>query len=431
MENYRKTQLIGRFTDMDIDKLQYVGWIPTVSGRLSYRHIGDTLHPGPSNYANLYLVKGRVIIVYQKRDLSDSYIKALLRAFFGITGNFHFILIGQHEDTDHPISGKVFIFKSDKDWNDGSSFVIKSVLQDLNELQKADNYQNVLSSEIGALILEATSSCEKKSDIQIGFELHRNGEIYFHFPVFKSEEMVKSSNSYAHLYGYDFQKWLIDQAYFFIRDISHEHQHHSNDVDTIIITQILDDNNYEWRKSILYSLYYFMIKQKRNQKLDLLLQSKGILAYAKSFEAISKRHGKMPDFQSAALESSLNTKIDELKHCQMQSNFTKTYIASIRAAIIATLAIFVAIFSDKIKLEIDKNLYYQMLKKYFTLMNIDIFSAVFFILILVWVYTLIPSSPFKTFLNIIKIRIGVLRILSILGFLIATASIYYIHTLTE
>ena len=44
-----------------------MGWIPTVSGRLSFSLIGCTNFPYPAKYYNKYADKQHCLVVYQKR----------------------------------------------------------------------------------------------------------------------------------------------------------------------------------------------------------------------------------------------------------------------------------------------------------------------------------------------------------------------------
>jgi hypothetical protein len=56
---------------------QHVGWIPTANGRLSFRHIGEAKHPTPSKYANVATKSDRIIVAYQRRNLSDSVFRTI------------------------------------------------------------------------------------------------------------------------------------------------------------------------------------------------------------------------------------------------------------------------------------------------------------------------------------------------------------------
>src|SRR5690349_21101683 len=85
--NYRTIALIA---SSDNSRYAYVGWIPTANGRLSFRHIGETRHPTPSKYANVATTRDRIVLAYQRRNLSDSVFRTITDRVSSRSGDFWF-----------------------------------------------------------------------------------------------------------------------------------------------------------------------------------------------------------------------------------------------------------------------------------------------------------------------------------------------------
>jgi hypothetical protein len=136
---------------------------------------------------------------------------------------------------------------------------------------------------------DAVTVFQGSADISVKFHLKRSGEIFFGDPVYLDADLRIASNSFAEAEGHNFDQAVANQAYSFLRDISHTHQHHSEKSDTILILQRRDGGPLAWRKNIIYSLQYYIIRLKRQRRKGALSQAMGVLAYYKSFLEIAKR----------------------------------------------------------------------------------------------------------------------------------------------
>ncbi|MEQ8266145.1 MAG: hypothetical protein RH982_03040 [Parvibaculum sp.] len=274
----------------DINAFPYAGWLPTANGRLSFRHIGEAEHPSPSIYANVATERDRIILVYQERDFGDVLFPSILH-FFGINGRFWFAIAAKSNDIpseSDSLSGTIYIYKSKSDWRSSGESAIRPKIYAINEISRSELPPR-RDTEITACFNAAKGDLATTSDIRVAFSLKRDGEAYFSKPKFLDEQLEEASAEYATSLGHDFTKWIADQAYFFLRDITHRHRHHEPSEDTILILQNRDDDEFSWRRKILYSLHYQVIRAKRFSNTYSITQAMGILAYANSFYRVCER----------------------------------------------------------------------------------------------------------------------------------------------
>jgi hypothetical protein len=176
--------------------------------------------------------------------------------------------------------------------------------------------------------------------------------VYFSEPAFKDQALKDASVEFASAAGHDFPKWVVDQAYFFLRDICHRHQHHSANDDTILITQYRKNDDSGWRRNILYTLHYQVIRSKRSDHGYFAIQATGILAYAMSFRAIcegyvaQKKMDWVPNFNEASQRLSLETQINQAewrnsRRLEIEAK-RQSGSANVRAYILGLVAIVIA-----------------------------------------------------------------------------------------
>lgn len=325
----------------------YVGWIPTANGRLSFRHIGEARQPTPSKYANVATSTERIIVAYQRRNLSDSVFRSVTDWVCRRSGDFWFAVSARStaapSDIEGNVRGQIHIFKSKADWRSGPQESVRKAIDDLNAARlslAADR-----NSSLDAAYDRADNALRTSADISLDFELIRDGELRVSIPTFSDSDLAFASREFAESDGHDFDKWIADQAYFFLRDIAHQHQHHDDDVDTILILQKRDDDDIAWRRNIIFSLHFYIISARRMRSIHSLIRSRGVLAYYKSFASLSKlklkeRFAEIPVFQDDALKDSLDAAIEErqyLESIECRENSRATNARLMLLAIIAPI----------------------------------------------------------------------------------------------
>jgi hypothetical protein len=387
------------FTAPDKATHPYAGWIPTANGRLSFRHVGDSRNPQEARRANLALNSRRLIVAQQNRPLSDALFSYVVHWIVGLEGSFWFVLaaesIGTPGDTDQLV-GKVFVYKSDADWWRVEQEIDAGIVA-LSEL--ANSLLVNRESEASACFDATRSRLEQTSDIEVDFSLFRNGEVYFGIPKFRDGHVRSASLQFAETTnGLDFNKWVADQSYFFLRDISHAHQHHSPSSDTLLILQVRDDDtDFGWRKRIIFALQHYIIRSKRFADATSLYQAAGILAYCNSFLQICKdataNNFDVPKFNNEALHDSLMAKAQEVSlrttEDMAQSAMRLTRAASLRTFALTLLAIVTALIVMLVQPMIGEARYPKLRALAESLIDNfrGVISFVFLALLFIWVYT--------------------------------------------
>jgi hypothetical protein len=323
----------------------YAGWIPTANGRLSFRHIGETRNPSRSIYANVATGASsrRYILGYQRRNLSDSTFRPIVDFLCGLSGDFWFVIAAQSTASPSSIlgdvDGVVLIFKSKADWRRGPEQAIRNSIQKMNGARLSlDAHRD---QDVEDAFQSGRNEAWTKADIAIKFSLVRSGEIYVSKPDFKDAELAYASKDFAERCGHDFEKWIADQGYFFMRDVAHRHQHHSPAVDTILILQKRTTDHFAWRRQVIFSLHYYIISARRTQECLQLIQATGVLAYCRAFVGICSRlpgAESLPVFEDPAIEASLSSQIQAIQERDRNLHDRATIISNERVLAVALLA---------------------------------------------------------------------------------------------
>ncbi|MGM5022184.1 hypothetical protein [Tardiphaga sp. 367_B4_N1_1] len=359
----------------------YAGWIPTVNGRLSFRHIGDARRPTESIFANLDIGSNRVIVAYQHRPLSDVLFPRLIHWLYHVSGDFWFTLTAKSNNSPLVadwITGKIHIFKSRADWRGDVDQAVRSSVRQINALRFSVGAD--VPGQANLAFDRARKLVEERADIEVDFDLDRNGEVYFGYPVFKEEALQRASEEFATSGGHNIRKWVADQCYFFLRDLSHAHQHHEPSSDTILILQDRRDDDVQWRKNIIYSLQYAIIRFKRDPDARSTSRAMGILAYCNSFVACCEAKLKQqfvgfPKFNNDALLLSLQAKAGEISTAeQIISNRQNGELAKVVASRTIVLA-FVAILVATVAILIQPRISPQEKDEFALLYRVSTFAA--------------------------------------------------------
>lgn len=284
---------------------KYIGWVPTVGGRLSYSIIGETNHPATSKAANVADEKKRRILCIQTRTLTDSALplfKAqLAKILFKLDGKFTFFVDAQCSndlsDFDQSLKGHLYILKNDIDKvTDDKICKIVECIKKLNECDIELGVDNQYSS----LFEKTLTDISDVSLYTATFILERDGIVEIDFSTNDNLEHILSA-----------------QFFFFLKDIAHRHQHHHPKTDTILD---IYEKTYNWQNEVLRSLYKRVLDFKRSRNEWVCSSAIGILTYIKSFKAVCKKNNlqlsvsRNDDF----LMESIKTAQEELRHLTLQ-----------------------------------------------------------------------------------------------------------------
>jgi len=268
---------------------RFKGWLPTVSGRLSFSVFGYADHPSKVVSANVADGKTRIIICYQKRNLSDSLFgEYFARAFFGLSGKFWFALLARADDCataeDSPLEGHLFLFHERQLWRKEAEVLVRPAQRDLRAFESMTGSMS-LSSYFGSHFTDLASSLASLSSFNARFQTQRDGETLIDIPALSGF----SSNSPAFPDDEPQRGHIIhavtSQLFYFLRDVGHVHQHHNPSTDTVVNLHLFDGkDDLTWRCETLRALYRKVLEYKRRKDVAVYGASLGVLAYAEAFE---------------------------------------------------------------------------------------------------------------------------------------------------
>jgi hypothetical protein len=296
----------------------YRGWIPTISGRLSFSVFGDCKHPTRAFSANVADDHTRYIAVHQFRDASDVLLpfkRKFSPLLFKIDGQLWFAFLAETEakgdDPLYYLSGRAFLFPQKDALTKNAIEAIETFQEHLRNFryqQFATKLVNYAQNEYQALKDFCTQNCSFYSDVKIS----RNGitEVYppdptslpAHAPKLPAEGAARS-----HILGI-----LATQLFFFVKDVGHRHQHHDPYTDQIVLLHASpSSDNSKWRDQTLYSIYRKVIEMKRDPHVATFNNSLGLVAYANAFSKIIeddlKSKDSIPTYYSEQMVDSIKS----------------------------------------------------------------------------------------------------------------------------
>lgn len=297
---------------------RYRGWIPTVTGRLSFTHFGNCGSPQTRD-VNRADPHKRYLLVYQTRNTSDILLpfrKHLGEMLLQLRGELQFVCIAEtkdlHPDRQTLLVGSIYIIDRKNIWPRSVRATIVRVRDKLRDYTYTADSPSI-EEYFAETVQEGNTICSENCFFQAVFSLHRNGVV--DITVNSSMETAQTSPQLPKLPAHrkHVEHILAAQLFFFLKDIGHRHQHHDSRTDTIVDLYNISDagNDLTWRLSTLYSIYRRIISNKRTQSVNAYFSSLGLLAYAKAFKHICKEqlprqlHHRLPPFYDEALEESV------------------------------------------------------------------------------------------------------------------------------
>lgn len=272
---------------MDLNQRNYVGWIPTVGGRLSFSVIGHTKHPSPTKFFNLPLHGKRYIFVSQKRELSDSSnafpgLSRLLNKFKGISGDFIFVMYASANDRainiNEPLTGRVMMY-----YHDSKNEVNNQLDFDFLRLKKSQYPKAFITDTLEPNLI---TLYKKHGVFFLDFKLERKGRITLMPPKDLFSRSILENTS-KKINNSRIEKHIASELFFFIKDSCHIHQHHSPRTDTIIdLYECSNNSELAWVNETLRALYKRVLDYKRSCNKYLHHSALGVLSYARSFYEI-------------------------------------------------------------------------------------------------------------------------------------------------
>lgn len=292
--------------------MKFKGWVPTVGKRLSFSFMGMSKHPSQSITKNVSDSDHRYVISFQHRFLLDSSIpterlkRGISKYLFRLEGDFYFVLLGKAKKNassiNEPLGGEVLIYE-DKDVWRGARDSIKNAQKILWSFdpRQSNSIEEYYENRISDLIDQARSTALYVAK----FSLQRNGvcEVQsdsrgdIDFRANERSQIRKTIMADA-----DKHHDVCAQAFFFIKDVCHAHQHHDKKTDTLV-DLYRAESDFEWISYTLRSLYKKVLDYKREQIKNVNFCSIGVLAYVDSFVDVAKDELSEADFKELPIRA--------------------------------------------------------------------------------------------------------------------------------
>jgi hypothetical protein len=295
-------------------KAQYRGWIPTVTGRLSFSHFGDAKRIKSVRRAD---TRKRYLIAYQNRKTGDALLPVVLQWIARVGSRAHFVCVAETVDVASGVGvdgqgvlrGKIFIANGFFQCRRLRQAIISPCFESLANFDQhsGTSIENHFSAAYQNLIMECAIRCS----FQIDFQLARTGIADFQITegmVTRADApQLDQSNAQRITFG------LAHQCYSFLKDLGHHHKHHSPRNDTIVDLHDFDNSDDKtWRRKTLYGIYRRIITCMRREEIVQQISSVGLLAYAKTFKSIwlesypdDEKGKEIPIFYDEHMEESI------------------------------------------------------------------------------------------------------------------------------
>jgi hypothetical protein len=276
--------------------MDYFGWVPTVTGNLSFTTLGNGSFPSRCSR----LDTSKSFVIYQKRDLLDVLVpfaddievakffrEKIANWILRISGQFSFVMVATPDEATQCCRGEIYIVAHAT--NNKALHRSQKLLRD--------------SAGTDEDLAEFVSEVVKLCCYEAKFELQRQGRLKI-----SSSEQGQDSTVVEYI--------LVNQSFFFVKDISHGHQHHDPRHDAITqMTADTDASGLAWIRETQQALYRSIIRYKRFRNEKALFRASGILAYTQSFQksyaddALAKE-----TYHQSELEQSLAVTRSEIQH---------------------------------------------------------------------------------------------------------------------
>jgi hypothetical protein len=349
----------------------YRTWIPCISGRLSYRLLTSKLVESGSGF----VVKGlpdteNKVFGYKDRNLGDAYLPNNLVDIFQsfqtgneVTTKFTFVLFGSYQPgaNSAEMGGNICWFRK-VDWDRHLKPLANLLCRNFSE-RGFDSLKHLVS------FLQNES--ERLSWLSMSFKLERDGVLTLK-PSDRTQEYFETLHARGESY---LAQHIADEFYCFLRDQTHNHQHHSPGSDRLIYSravkldqpmrhqfvqeqQIHDEtasglsslqlrdvkidpvSERKWLHATLATLYRVALELRSSERGAH--RAKGILAYADSLKAIAKK--RLPEscpldfnFDSDGILKSIEAKGAEEQAVSVQSENLRSVTLTITIALISII----------------------------------------------------------------------------------------------
>ncbi len=311
----------------------FVGWVPTVTGRLSFSRIGDADLGDRTICNNTATVDGDGFLFgSHTRTSHDGPLPAIVMRLLGRVPDVHYLVslrvaeavlpvqalksqaedptkapVNMEADREGALSGEIVFFSKGK----ALPSTIKERLTALRRIAREGRAPSCnqanrrqkhvqgekLISEIWADLRDRFAKRQKLPGFgRLKIRLLRTGqcEVQVDEKDLFTTAAVKTAQTIAHQEGTldtsteSFQSAAAAaarQSFFFVRDLAHRHYHHHVNSDLLTTTYLWSlESDEHWRRETQYGLVRLAISERRRDTAETFKQTLGIIAYAEAFQ---------------------------------------------------------------------------------------------------------------------------------------------------
>ncbi len=285
---------------------RYKAWIPNVTGRLSFSHIGPLNNHKRNLSKNLTHSNGVDLVCIDTRNSSDTsmvlgkWLKKRIDNLLKKQGEYVFLAIGFSDPQFEELKGHVFKFTL-KNWEANA----KSIANDeaIGFPKNEDEVADYRSRSI-EIVAKLKRLCGYNGNHYADFSLSRPGELTIEF----------DETSYHFETSFDD---VASSIFRFFREVCHTHQHHTDRNDVILDVYAEESNSTNWSHEALYSMMRYVIMAKRSRNLESYQSALGVTAYAETFHRnfidVGNEPGVRSKYNFAELRHSLQAGLDRAK----------------------------------------------------------------------------------------------------------------------
>lgn len=287
----------------------YAGWVPTITGQLSFSLIGLGGAAPDCVTANVEFQDAHVghprrrVAVVQRRVTKDLPFTFQPIPYFFRSIAAEFILLGDTHPAARPVivegeaaprldeigvlAGDILVLPNHEDKPYGERSFVRNLRERIATIGDATPRAVVGSEDALVKELTAWQGDAGRAGLKLAhfrFELYRTGE-------FRLQQVESISVELdGDLEQNEFDAILASQVYYFVKDIAHRHYHHRRSSDNLLpLTPLSGDDDISWRRETLWSLARAVLEMRRSGKLPGHKSALGVLAYAEAFQGLLAR----------------------------------------------------------------------------------------------------------------------------------------------
>jgi hypothetical protein len=264
-------------------------WLPSVAGNLVYRLIG-TRSSLWGRTGNARLGETRFVIAWQKRaflatEYNDKDFFADVKSLFR---KRYFFLTWMRCEDGQNLYGKAFLFLRTSEWYEIAPKVNRAIDFIIGSRHPSEAYRHApeeFHENVSADIKKILRELDDVFAFRVEFSIKRDGISDILIEEAKSSNETTERNEFIRRNHLVFP--FAEQCFFFIKDISHSHQHHSPYESSITrLHQYSSAQAHNWAHATVKDMLKRIIQLKGEMRADKVASSLGILAYLRAFEKV-------------------------------------------------------------------------------------------------------------------------------------------------